>query len=186
MSLIVKIRNPITHSVRVALVTLAFFVLLGIVVRVKRASTKEASSQHVSSASQSTLSPFANALLIPRLILPVNPDAPESDWNVALTRRLGGEAEVSVEFGRIDVLTKNYAIEIDFFPKWQEGIGQSLHYSDATDHTPCLALIVTSPNPDIEKLRYIDELCRKKGVTLIILSPDKPNGSANRSIDTYK
>lgn len=180
MSLIVRKRNPITHSVRVALVTLAFFVLLGIVVRVKRASTREASSQSDSSTSQTTLSPFANALLVPRLILPVNTDAPESEWNIALTRRLGGQSEVSVEFGRIDVLTQNYAIEIDFLPKWQEGIGQSLHYSDATDRTPCLALIVTTPIPDMEKLRYIDQLCRKKGVTLIILSPIKPNGSANK------
>ena len=43
---------------------------------------------------------------------------------------------------RVDCLTEEYAIEVDWAKKWAEGIGQSLYYSLMTKRKPAVALIV--------------------------------------------
>lgn len=37
--------------------------------------------------------------------------------------------EVPVRYGRIDLLTSDYAIEVDKLEKFHEAIGQALHYA---------------------------------------------------------
>jgi len=177
-----KKKNPITHSVRIALMTLAFFLVLGIVVKLKRGCATAPDT--IFAPAGAVISPFSGALLIPHLAVAVSPSAPESSWRDSLSQRLGGTAEAQVEFGRIDVLTDSYAIEIDFFAKWQEGIGQALHYGDASDRTPCLALILTDPAPDAAKVRYIDQLCREKGIVLLLLTASETTTSANKRVQS--
>lgn len=46
---------------------------------------------------------------------------------------------------RIDCLTRNYATEFDFAPKWAEAIGQSLYYSKKTGKKPAIILIIEKP-----------------------------------------
>ncbi len=43
---------------------------------------------------------------------------------------------------RVDCLTDDYAIEVDWAKKWAEGIGQSLYYGLMTTRKPAVALIV--------------------------------------------
>jgi hypothetical protein len=43
---------------------------------------------------------------------------------------------------RVDCLTDEYAIEVDWAKKWAEGIGQSLYYGLMTNKKPAVALIV--------------------------------------------
>jgi hypothetical protein len=45
---------------------------------------------------------------------------------------------------RIDCLSSEYAIEVDWAKKWAEAIGQSLYYSLMTNKKPAIALIVDS------------------------------------------
>ena len=71
----------------------------------------------------------------------------EVDWAkriaAALEKQLG---TVSVEERlrdgtRVDIMTDKYAIEVDWAPKWAEGIGQALYYAACTDRQPCVLLL---------------------------------------------
>lgn len=106
---------------------------------------------------------------VPVVELCVSSDAPEAAWTVALANRIGGTPEVSVPHGRIDVLSETFAIEVDRITKWHEGIGQSLHYADATGKQPVLALIASSREGDRHLISEIDKLCLKQGIKLVIL-----------------
>ena len=57
---------------------------------------------------------------------------------------MGGIIEKQMENGRrIDCLTENYAIEMDFAWKWQEALGQSLEYSILSNKKAGIVLILT-------------------------------------------
>lgn len=47
---------------------------------------------------------------------------------------------------RVDCVTKNYAVEFDFAPKWAEAIGQSLYYGIMTGKKPAVVLIIEKPS----------------------------------------
>ena len=84
-----------------------------------------------------------------------------------------GQAEVTVEFGRVDVLTDRYAIEVDRLANWKEGVGQAIQYREATAKVGCLALIVTSNdlNPDTQKLLlHVESICLKNQLKLLVLT----------------
>lgn len=56
---------------------------------------------------------------------------------------IGAEVEFRLEDGtRVDCLTDEYAIEVDWAHKWAEAIGQSLYYADQTGRKPGILLIV--------------------------------------------
>ena len=56
-----------------------------------------------------------------------------------------GEKEVVLDDRtRVDCLTPDFAIEIDWANKWQEALGQSLHYGYMTDRRPGIVLIMRS------------------------------------------
>ena len=113
---------------------------------------------------------LAAGAIVPVIHLNVPPAANEAAWTTALAQYLAGQPEARVEFGRIDVLTDTYAIEIDFLRKWKEGVGQSLHYAAQTGKTACLALIVDEFNDEAQReIAYIDKLCTEKSIKLILL-----------------
>lgn len=59
---------------------------------------------------------------------------------------VGGKAEVKLPEGpRVDCVTKNHAIEMDFAHKWTEAIGQSLYYATLTGLDAGIVLILRSP-----------------------------------------
>ena len=120
----------------------------------------------------------------------------ESAWRDALTSHLNGKAEVSIEGGRIDVLTDTKAIEVDWPHKWHEGLGQALHYADATGKQGVVALISYSQDPDNlkeksrQRFEMVERLCRKNGIELMILFPsmsyEKQGNSAPEQINPKK
>ena len=66
-----------------------------------------------------------------------------------------GTLEYSLEDRtRVDVVTAEYAIEIDFAHKWYQAIGQSLHYALQTKKDPGIVLILRSNKDE----KYIDRL----------------------------
>jgi hypothetical protein len=59
-----------------------------------------------------------------------------------LQRQLGGEREVTLpDRTRVDLLTPDYAIEVDRARKWAQAVGQSLHYARMTDRRPAIVLL---------------------------------------------
>lgn len=76
-----------------------------------------------------------------------------------------GSLEVPVRYGRIDILTTEFAVEVDRLSKFHEGIGQALHYANETGRRPGLALFVSNPdNEDQRKLDYVRNLCNLHGI----------------------
>ncbi len=167
MTIVIDRKNPFTHSIKVALGTIAIFVAVGLLGRfLKSANQKIEPSQE----SIGQVLAVSNASLVPSIQLRVSRDSHESSWITALAGLTGGQEEVSVDFGRADVITDNYAVEVDFLRKWKEGLGQAQHYADVTDLIPVLALIALDPL-DEKLLEQIDGLCTKKGVKVILLRP---------------
>ena len=55
---------------------------------------------------------------------------------------IGGEREVSVKSGRIDLVHNDVAFEIDWASKWKESIGQALWYAQQSNKKPGIILIL--------------------------------------------
>jgi hypothetical protein len=168
MNIVIKKKPHLTYTIKMAAVTLLVFAVVGLIVRFTRDADRESpgsgqSLGHILTASSS--------LLIPSIPLRVPTDGNEHQWTTALSETIRGKPEVSVQFGRADVLTENYAVEVDFLPKWKEGLGQALHYGDVTGLIPVLALIAREP-PDEELLKQIERLCASKGVKVVLLVPE--------------
>lgn len=66
---------------------------------------------------------------------------------------------------RVDCLTKDYAVEFDFAPKWAEAIGQSLHYSRMTGKKAGINLIIEKPD-DFKYYNKIVPLCKMYNISL--------------------
>ena len=105
--------------------------------------------------------------------------AKESLWRDALATLLRGRTEVRIPEGRVDVLTDEEAIEVDFQHKWKEGLGQCLVYARATGRRPVLALITYGENAG-ETTRHTEALfavaeehCASNGVRLVVLRPSR-------------
>ena len=67
----------------------------------------------------------------------------EKYYQTILCNELNGVMEYRLsDRTRVDCLTQEYAIEVDFAKKWAESIGQALYYSQMTSKQPAVALIV--------------------------------------------
>ena len=72
---------------------------------------------------------------------------------------------------RVDIVTKEYAIEVDFSSKWAEAVGQSLYYAEILHLKPGIVLIVEN----ICEYRFVFRimiLCNKYNIKLFIITPD--------------
>lgn len=168
MNIVIKKKDPVTHTIRVAAVILVVFAVVGLIVRFTRDTDRESPG---SGQSLGHILTASSLLLIPSIPLKVPTDSNEHQWTTALAETIRGKPEVTVEFGRADVLTENYAVEVDFLPKWKEGLGQALHYGDVTGLIPVLALIVRN-TPREGLLKQIESLCTSKGVKVVLLVPE--------------
>lgn len=80
---------------------------------------------------------------------------PEKDYQTAWCAEAGGVTEHVVSGGsRVDCLTDEHAVEVDFARKWQEAIGQALYYGEKTARTPGILLIMESEDDK----RYLGRL----------------------------
>lgn len=66
----------------------------------------------------------------------------EKDYADYIQSLIGGDREVQVQGGRADLVTDEYAIEIEWAPKWKEAIGQALWYALNTNKKPGIILIL--------------------------------------------
>lgn len=68
----------------------------------------------------------------------------ETDYSAAIAAHWGARTEVPVTSGRVDILTEQYAIEVEWANKWKDGIGQALWYGLQTNRAAGIILIVRS------------------------------------------
>lgn len=80
----------------------------------------------------------------------------ENDYTQLLAKELGGQTEVSLHHARgyVDILTKHYAIEVEFANKWKNAIGQSLWYAQNMNRKAGIILVI-KPN---QKRYYIQQI----------------------------
>jgi len=116
-------------------------------------------------------------LLIILLIPSTLQAATEKEWQQAWNKAFAhGTTEIPIEYGRIDILTDEYAIEVDHVSKFHEGIGQALHYADATGKKPGLALFMDDKGDTTSKYLYAKKLCKKLGIKVWLMNAEvNPN-----------
>lgn len=92
----------------------------------------------------------------------------EKYYQTKMCNEFGGDMEyVLFDKTRVDCLTKEYAIEVDFAKKWAEGIGQSLYYAEVTGKKPAIGVIAGEGDE-----KYLDRIRRvgdKFGIKIIVL-----------------
>lgn len=120
-----------------------------------------------SSQAVSALTFQSTSLLLPTIEIPLPPSANESLFISALAERINGKPEVTIDGGRVDIVTDRYAIEVDFLHKWKEGIGQSQFYSSKTKKLPALFLVHDRGQIDSHTLQLAADEAQRLGIHLI-------------------
>ena len=96
----------------------------------------------------------------------------EKHYQTLLCNELDGEMEyVLKDRTRVDCLTDEYAIEVDFAKKWAESIGQSLFYADMTGRKAAIALIVGEK--DEKFLKRLKRVSSKFDIKVYILKREE-------------
>ena len=68
---------------------------------------------------------------------------PEKWYQIVWCLANKGEMEAKMrDNSRVDCLTNEYAVEVEFASKWPEALGQSLHYALLSKRKPGIALII--------------------------------------------
>lgn len=100
---------------------------------------------------------------------------PESYYRDLWCEDSGGQAEFRLPDGsRVDCLTKNYAVEVDFARKWAEAVGQSLWYAANTGRMAKIVLIVDhTDNSDMRRLERLEKLIWHYGLPVDVETIDK-------------
>ena len=92
----------------------------------------------------------------------------EKYYQTIMCNELSGKIEyILKDRTRVDCLTNDYAIEVDWAKKWAEGVGQSLYYAEMTNKKPAVALIVG--NNDQKYIKRVEVLSKKLNIKLILL-----------------
>ena len=86
----------------------------------------------------------------------------EKYYQTQLCNDLDGVMEQSLlDRTRVDCLTDEYAIEVDFAKKWAESIGQSLYYAEMTGKKPAVGLILRDTKKDERRLHRLQVMADK-------------------------
>ena len=168
------VRFAVHSTAKRALAIVAFALVLSALLVGARKLTAPSSGVAAQQAIAAPSAAGAAAYIAPVVMLRVDDAAREVNWSAALAAKLNGKVEVVVPNGRIDVLTDNYAIEVERLEKWHEGIGQAAHYAVSTGKVGCLAIIIDSDKWPINeatlaKLRTIEQTAVSRAIKLLIL-----------------
>ena len=91
----------------------------------------------------------------------------EKYYQTQLCNELDGVMEQSLlDRTRIDCLTDEYAIEVDFSKKWAESVGQALYYAEMTGKKPAVGLIVRETEKDKRHMKRLKILTDKYGIKI--------------------
>ena len=91
----------------------------------------------------------------------------EKYYQTKLCNELDGVMEQRLlDRTRVDCLTDEYAIEVDFSKKWAESVGQSLHYALMTGMKPAVVLIVRETKKDKRHMKRLEALAEKYDIKI--------------------
>lgn len=109
--------------------------------------------------------------LLSLMLLTVLPHQhPESAYRDAWCK---GRTEVTLHDGsRVDCLTENYAVEVEFANKAFEGLGQAIHYARITGTDPAILMIIETPG-DWKYFNRIRRTAKQRGVKLWHITPQQ-------------
>lgn len=173
MAITVKVHAPFWRLLRVVAVTAVVVLVAAVAIRSVTRGGQGKEAPAVNGDAPRGPSFGAGPLFLPVLDLGVDITDPEAAWIRAFAQEVGGQSEVAVEHGRADVVTSEFAFELDWLDKWHEGIGQALHYASATEKRPGLALILRDGWPPdgttSSKLAEIDRISSKQGIRVVLL-----------------
>ena len=97
----------------------------------------------------------------------------EVQWQKANAERYGITDDKNIERTlwdrtRVDYYAKEYAIEIDWAPKWAEAIGQSLYYAEVTGKKPGIILLVKDMDKERRHVYRCQTVAAKYGIKLYV------------------
>lgn len=75
---------------------------------------------------------------------------------------------------RVDLLTAEYAIEVDWSPKWAEAIGQCQWYGIVTGRKPAVLLLVKDKAKEARYIYRATAVCAKLGIKLFLEEVQEP------------
>jgi len=91
----------------------------------------------------------------------------EKYYQTQLCNELNGVMEQSLlDRTRVDCMTDEYVIEVDFAKKWAEAVGQSLYYAEMTGKKPAVGFIVRDNKKDRRHLKRLEVLAKKYQVKI--------------------
>ena len=96
----------------------------------------------------------------------------EKYYQTQLCEKLDGEMEyVLKDRTRVDCLTEEYAIEVDFAKKWAESIGQALFYADMTNRKPAISLIIGKKESRF--LKRLERVSKKFNIKVYVIKKEE-------------
>lgn len=98
---------------------------------------------------------FLLALAAGFLAAGLDAQAAEADHAAPWCRAHDGQLEyVLTDRSRVDCLTADYAVEVDYAEKWAEAIGQALFYAAMTGKRPGVVLLLRAPGDSRHLRRF--------------------------------
>lgn len=105
----------------------------------------------------------------------------EADWTKRIWRlfdSVHGDVKTGIERRlwdgtRVDVLTKLFACEVDWAPKWAEAIGQSLWYANVVGRDPIVILLVKDFDRERRYIYRAQVVCTEQEIGLWMVDTKK-------------
>ena len=96
----------------------------------------------------------------------------EAYYQTKLCNKLHGQMEyILKDRTRVDCLTEEYAIEVDFAKKWAESIGQALFYADMTNRKPAISLIIGKKESRF--LKRLERVSKKFNIKVYVIKKEE-------------
>ena len=70
----------------------------------------------------------------------------------------------------MDCLTREYAVEVEYAPKWAESIGQALYYAQSTGRKPGVLMIMQN-DKDERFLKRLRAVAKEQGIKVWTVHP---------------
>ncbi|SJZ67492.1 hypothetical protein SAMN02745119_01346 [Trichlorobacter thiogenes] len=95
----------------------------------------------------------------------------EKDYQRWWCEKHAGELEYRLpDKTRVDCLTKEYAVEVEYASKWAESIGQALYYGQSTGRKPAVLVIVRDKD-DERFLKRLRTVAKEQGIKVWTVRP---------------
>lgn len=94
----------------------------------------------------------------------------EKDYQKIFAQDINGNTEYRLEdASRVDIITDEYAIEVDWAKKWSEAIGQSLYYAKQTNKRAGIVLIIKDYENEEKYIKRLMSVACNYGITVWLI-----------------